>query len=115
MPKLVHKAPCGECPWRKESPRGWLGGYSADWFTDRIRAEHPIACHMHIQDVDGSRTIEDELELIADKPYCAGALIVQRNMLKLPRVRALAEAVSSVEKSDTVFSYLKDFEEHHEF
>lgn len=110
MPILKHTTACNECPWRRMSAPGWLGGQEPDWYVDRIRAEQPMACHLHFDD----RThLKPENEVIADLPYCAGSLIVQRNMCKRPRDPDYAVAVERVERTIQVFNHPWEFWKHH--
>ena len=107
---LSHKQPCNDCPWRREHPVGWLGGYPAEWFTERLYADVPLNCHKTIGDVEGMPET-----LIQDtRPLCAGALITYKNMLKLPRRPDLAEAVIAVEKSEHVFRHPQEFLDRHD-
>jgi hypothetical protein len=110
MPVLKHKTPCIECPWKRQSLAGWLGPQNADWYVDRIRAEQPMACHMHFDD---KTHLKPENEAISDLPYCAGSLIVQRNMCKKPRDLEYATAVERVERTLAVFSHPFEFWKHH--
>lgn len=110
MVTVAHKKPCNDCPWRRESAPGWLGGYEAEWFTDHIKAELPLVCHSVIDDDDG---LSDE-ERRETLPLCAGALITQKNMCKSPRDPDLAKAVMSVERDTTnVFFHPTEFIAHH--
>ena len=107
---LKHKRPCIECPWRKESPPGWLGGFAAEWFTERVYADVPLNCHMSV----GAHEHKPEEAIQQEAPLCAGSLIAYRNMCKLPRRTDLAEAVRSVEPSSEVFPHPHFFLHHHE-
>lgn len=60
-----------------------------------------------------ARDADHELAIMADKPYCAGSLIVQRNMLKSPRDPAYGAVVRQVEKCENVFAHPVKFTEHH--
>jgi len=112
MVTLKHKVPCGDCPWRKKAPAGWLGGYEAEWFTERVQREVPLICHRSLED-DKSDFLS-ESEIIDKYPLCAGALIVQKNMCKLPRDPNHGAAVSAVERSSEVFSHPREFIAHHQ-
>lgn len=112
MVVLRHKNPCGGCPWRKSSLAGWLGGYRAEWFTERVLKERPLTCHQTLDD-DKTDFLSEDI-IIQNYPLCAGALIVQRNMGKLPRDPDHAESVRAVEKSADVFNHPMEFIEHHQ-
>lgn len=112
MVVLRHKVPCGTCPWRQKSLAGWLGGFPAEWFTERVLKETPLVCHQSLDD-DKSDFLS-EREIIEKYPLCAGALIVQRNMCKIPRDPNHAEAVRAVERSPDVFNHPVEFIAHHD-
>lgn len=40
------KEPCKECPFRKTSFKGWLGGLSAEDTSNYVLNEADFACHM---------------------------------------------------------------------
>lgn len=109
MCNLKHTQPCSDCPWRKDSIKGWLGGFPIDWFVERIYADVPLNCHNTLGNIDGM----SQEEIQRTKPLCAGALIQYRNMVKLPRDPELAAAVTSVEQSDKVFAHPHLFKQHH--
>lgn len=111
MTVLRHKTPCKGCPWQRRSLAGWLGGYAAEWFTERVMKERPLTCHQSLDDEKTDFMSEDDI--IATFPLCAGALIVQRNMGKLPRDPEHAAAVRAVEKSEAVFNHPMEFTAHH--
>ena len=111
MPKLSHKSPCKQCPWRKSSVNGYLGGSTAEEFYEQIESEVHIPCHLHV-DYDG----DDNDELVREierAPYCAGSLIHMKNNCKQPRDLDLRHAVMLVDRSDKVFSFKHQFVEHH--
>lgn len=66
-----HQSPCSDCPFRRDSLRGWLGGYTAQEFAAMAHGEDMLECHV-----------------IAGK-QCAGAGIYRANVCKDPRNRAL--------------------------
>ncbi len=40
------KSPCAECPFKKSSFKGWLGGLTAKETHDVVLDEADFACHM---------------------------------------------------------------------
>ncbi|UTU07934.1 hypothetical protein CcrC1_gp248c [Caulobacter phage C1] len=99
-PPLRHKTPCKECPWRRASPAGYLGGHPTDYFVGSVRTDTPISCHMTLE--KGRR-----------EALCAGSLIHYRNNLRKPRYAPLAAAVDGVEPSPLVFQFVQQFDDHH--
>jgi hypothetical protein len=108
---IAWKKPCHDCPWRRESAPGWLGGYDADWFTDHIRSELPLVCHTALGNGHYDHLSDEEKR--EQVPLCAGSLIVQKNMCKIPRNPDLASAVKEVERNPSVFNHPQEFLNHH--
>lgn len=71
--KFNLKKPCIECPFRKASTRGWLGGETVKDTYDQVMGEGPFACHMtrHKRARDMSR--------------CRGSLLFMKKSCKLPK------------------------------
>lgn len=68
-----HKRPCGDCPWRRVSCPGWLGGdLSPEEWLQVANGEMPVPCHK--ADAKGHEEIQ-----------CAGLAIYRANVSKLPR------------------------------
>ena len=61
--QLKHTKPCNQCPWRKDSPQGWLGGYSPELYADAVDNNEVPACHLQDKGPDDNKTA-----------MCAGAL-----------------------------------------
>lgn len=113
---VKHKTPCNDCPWRRAHAPGWLGGYDPEWFTERVLADTAINCHLTLSGHDEVEEISKaggEQAVRESFPLCAGSLIVQKNMCKMPRDPDLAEAVRMVERSPEVFNHPREFLEHH--
>ena len=66
--KLHHKKPCNECPWRKTSPSGWLGGLTADFYADALALNKAPACHLRDFGPSSDKTA-----------FCVGALHTAKN------------------------------------
>lgn len=98
--KLKHKTPCKECPWRRNSPAGFLGGVPIDWFVERSRWQAQIACH---RSVGASKT----------PVLCAGFAIHLRNSCSTPRDPKFAAEIEKVSESTDVFMWSTEFEAHH--
>lgn len=102
--KLKHKKPCAECPWRKNSPAGWLGGHSAYYYADAVTANEVPACHLQDHGPDSD-----------DTAMCAGALSVAANACIQPhKTIGGVEARDIVGRSSDTFAHPKMFYEHHE-
>ena len=101
--KLKHKTPCSECPWRKDSLRGFLGGWPAEYYADAVQENEIPACHNMDFGPDDDRTA-----------MCAGALSVASNSAIAPHKTPGASAAKEiVGKNKDCFSWVRDFYEYH--
>lgn len=64
---IQHKRPCLDCPWRRDSLPGWLGGHPARAFIVHAHGDDPYPCHR----IRG--------------PECAGMAIYRANVGKISR------------------------------
>jgi hypothetical protein len=60
--KEHHLHPCKECPWRCDSPQGYLGGWTPEQYADAVNEGVIPACHM-----------KDYGPLDPRTAFCAGA------------------------------------------
>jgi hypothetical protein len=110
MPKLDRRYPCSDCPWRRNSRRGWLGeDKPVSFFRSTITNEGEFPCHLDIN-YDDPNWRKTQL---ANASLCAGQLIFFRNWLKTPRIPVLAAAVRAVHTSRKVFETPTEFLRHH--
>lgn len=86
------KAPCSDCPFRRDALRGWLGGSTPEEFIAMAHSDTAYPCHAFLG------------------PQCAGLAIYRANVAKLPRSphvqRLNADRVA-------VFASIKEFLAHH--
>lgn len=103
LPEVRHTTPCSECPFRRKSPAGWLGGGSADgWLANLQFMDTAFACHV-AERAKKSRLV-----------FCAGSMIHYRNSLKTPRDPRFAAMVMMFAKDrETVFEWPREFHGHH--
>lgn len=88
-----HTTPCGDCPWARNSLKGWLGGATIDEWLRAAGSDEKIMCHAIIG------------------PQCAGAAIFRRHICKSsrdPRVIRLPADTKNV------FSSREEFTKHHD-
>ncbi len=93
--------PCHECPFRKNSLKGWLGGFTAEETYAAARSEAEFDCHL-------TRGEEQE------RKHCAGRLLHAKKTCKSFRNKELEQAKTEVIKNnslDTILGF--DFLEHH--
>lgn len=96
------KEPCNDCPWRRNSVRGWLGPYDARQWIEAAHGEGAIACHQTIPKGGGwgPNTLQ-----------CRGAAIFRANAKKQPRNPTIT---TGPEDKERVFAWDDEFIEHHE-
>lgn len=97
--------PCSECPFKKTSARGWLGGLTAtETYHGVMTQEMDFACHK-----TRSKRSPDDMS------RCRGSLLFLKKNCKLPRYNAeLGKAVASLKNADTDSILLgHDFIKHH--
>ncbi len=101
--KLKHKVPCKECPWRKESPQGWCGGYDPVTYADAVACNEVPACHLNDHGPDSDKTA-----------MCVGALACAANSCIEPhKTPGGCEAKKVVGKREDVFFHPAMFYEYH--
>ena len=115
----VCRTVCKECPFSKRSPKGWLGGLSAQETLDAMQYETLFSCHLHREE-----DTEQNLKNIENgtHPICRGFLISATKSCKLfgqnPETgKALFELQSNLiitekDKEDTLTRW--DFLNYHE-
>jgi hypothetical protein len=87
-----HTKPCGDCPWRRDSLPGWLGGVPAETWLRGAHGEERIDCHTLIG------------------PQCAGSAIYRANVCKAPRD---PDVLRLPKDKANVFASPTEFLEHH--
>jgi hypothetical protein len=100
-----HSTPCRECPWRVNSPKGWLGAATPVEFVQTSEAEHRMPCHLHV-DYDQA----DWQQQANQAPQCAGRAIHFANRCKQPQEPDLLRLPADRE---SVFVNPQAFIEHH--
>lgn len=86
------KKPCHDCPWRRDSIKGWLGAGDPDDWIILVHSDEKIPCHA------------------LKGPQCAGAAIFRANMCKLPRD---PEVLRLPADREAVFADNAEFTKHH--
>lgn len=95
---LRHRRPCAECPWRRVSLQGFLGGNDAYVYADSVAMNLAPPCHLN------------------DAAFCVGALTTANNMcLQLSRTPGAVEAQLSIpqRRSSDFFAHVSEFYEYH--
>jgi hypothetical protein len=69
--KLAVSDPCPECPLRRDSTQGYLGGYSPEMYIDVLHSAASIACHSSKGFKEGD---------IARQRHCTGVAAFRANV-----------------------------------
>lgn len=101
--QLRVKEPCNECPFRKRSLPGYLGGHPLEPYRQPPSAGMPTSCHCTDRGAGDPRT-----------SFCAGSLAVIANDPDVTPLDEYAEAAAVVGKRDDCFDTVADFAKHHE-
>lgn len=97
--------PCDQCPFRKKSPRGWLGPWTPELIVEQVLAgDVRFGCHKTVTD-DG---VDD-----GKVEQCAGASKFANNICKLSRDRERAAHQRRLGTDDDVFDSPKELQDHH--
>lgn len=105
--KISHTTPCAECPWRKASLQGYLGGWEPYDYADTVSLNTIPACHC-----------KDKGALHPETAFCAGAASVMANACIMPHEadpsqEGAVEMVKAVGRRDDTFAHPKEFYEYH--
>jgi hypothetical protein len=97
--------PCNECPFRKDSAKGWLGGETPESTFDFVKHEADFACHK-------TRNKKQQ-----DMSRCRGFLLFTRKIGKLPHYnKELGKAVAAIDyetaNNSNILSLPEFFEYH---
>lgn len=105
------KSPCTDCPFRKDSLRGWLADYTPEELYNIVLNEQPFPCHMAMKKTDYVEPKEVGNE---EYPICAGSLRFMKKSGKLPRNKELALLLKqiAVEDCENILSQI-EFITHH--
>jgi hypothetical protein len=107
--KIKRTNPCAECPFRKISPKGWLGPWTTDGILAQAHSEAGLACHVDVNKKAGKLSAE---ELRAKAHVCVGSLQSANKSAKIYRNPKLNQMQKDVGTSDQILS-LFEFRGHH--
>lgn len=89
--KCQHTTPCSDCPWRRDSLNGWLGGASPQEWIQVAHADVVVPCHT----LNGAQ--------------CAGIAVYRANVCKM----AYEPNLKLPANRELVFALPVQFLEHH--
>lgn len=98
--KRQHTTPCSDCPFRRDSIPGWLGGYTVEQYVQIATYAEGVDCH--------TRRKPDDMG--GDFHQCAGMAIYHANVLKSPRD---PQAFRLPPNKSLAFAWPTEFTAHH--
>lgn len=113
MPYLVCQKICKECPFLKNSLKGYAGQENNISYLEEIIQmwilEKPFPCHLKIE-----KNYTFEEIKINKVPLCRGYISMYKNSFKVPRDKILNDLVNSI-SFDEAKNYLSifEFKSHH--
>lgn len=102
MEKEFCKTPCGECPFKKTSLKGWLGGITLEETLETANADQDFLCH-----ASGRNEV---------KRQCAGRLLYSSKTAKMFRNTVIEDIRLKVRAANPNFKEEIlgfDFRSHH--
>jgi hypothetical protein len=108
----MRKTPCKECPFRKNSLAGYVGGHASfNEILGIIHYDGPFPCHMEVNKLkDDGVPFEDAIH---EAGPCVGSLAYMNHWSKLPRAELVAQA-KAVGKRDDCFQTPMEGMLHHD-
>lgn len=104
------KATCKECPFRKDSIKGYLGeaSYDPETFLEQLEFRQPIPCHMTV-----NWQSDNFVNEMRKAPACIGALQFMNNSCKLSRFKKIMDLQDKAGKNNKIFMWSADFIKYH--
>lgn len=112
MAKRQHKKPCGECPFRRVAPAGYLGGNDPAEFAIFSNRDSDLFCHVQVNKRRAAAKRDGKRVSIGkeDTAECAGRATMWANQLKTSR----DDSVMDVPQDKVaVFTHIGEFIKHH--
>ena len=104
----VHSKVCNECPFKKDSLRGFLGDYDGPEDFIGVHNEQPCPCHTRTDYMDPewlNKLAAGELKL------CKGQQIFLANQAKRPRGWSIRQTIER--NTEDYFTFPHEFIKHH--
>lgn len=113
MSLIARKKMCGECPFKKDSPKGWLGGETVEDTLNAQQFEQLFSCHKHRKD---DTEENDKLIKEGKQPICKGFLLSAKLSAKMfgqAELKRLTNEmeITEQERENTLKRW--EFREHH--
>jgi len=105
--------PCAECPFKRSSCAGWIGGHDEPSEIIDLVEHVGFPCHMDVTKLTDSDESIDHSEACDMARYCSGGLIMLNNSLTLSRDENIARSQRELSQSKDVFKTKHEFIKHH--
>ncbi len=104
--------PCGDCPFRRAAPAGWIGGHGDPAEISAIvMSDQKFPCHVVVNELENEGA---DFETAVDAaPYCVGSLAMMNNACKLSRNTFVSDLQKRIGKNEDVFANVVEFQAHH--
>jgi hypothetical protein len=80
---MRRKKMCNECPFRANSPKGWLGSLTTDEVEHMVLTDEDLLCHKDIN--QRTKRGESSEEINEKGQMCVGMLRYTNSLMKLSR------------------------------
>jgi len=99
------KTPCAECPLRRDSTPGYLGGYTPEMYIVAMFSPASIACHL---------SPGFDARDISTQRHCTGVAAFRANVGYLNRVTIADQSTMAVGNNrEMFFATIQEFVDHH--
>lgn len=98
-----HKKPCKDCPFRKDSIPGYLGGYEIESYAEPVEYGIPTSCHLTDRGIHHPKTA-----------FCAGSLSTLAAEGKAEPGSLYEKPIAEVGPREDTFSSPEEFRKYHE-
>lgn len=118
MNLIAKKKMCGECPFKKDSMKGWLGGETVEQTLNAQQHEHLFSCH---QTRGSSEEVNEVFIKRGEQPICKGFLLSAKLSAKMfgqhptngKELKRLVDEMNISEEEREVVLKRHEFREHH--
>lgn len=117
--KQTLREPCAQCPFRRTSLRGYVGGHSnVSEITNLVWNDRKFPCHMDVTRILEKQHIADTGEelpiaVVDEAQHCAGALALLNNAYKRSRDKSVSAAQKLIGKRADVFNRPEEMQAYH--
>lgn len=108
------KKPCVDCPFRRESPPGWIGAHeNVREIINIVVFDGYFPCHREVNKLTEEQGWTFE-HAVGEAPYCDGALKFMNNQFKRSTDDEILALQKESGKSEEIFQWPQQMEVHHD-